>query len=88
MLFAFAIIGLIVAGYGGIYVLGVGVFSSAQNAASYAVLTLFLTFIILALPYGLLKLVGYAAHARNPRERIPTLKDLPKDQDQLNKSRP
>ena len=59
---------------------------SQYGSLYYGFLTVFFAVILLAVPYWMLKLGSRARHDANPKERELTLKDIPKDKDQLNSS--
>lgn len=62
-------------------------YSSLHRGMGYdVVLTLVITLGLLAVPYGMLKLLAHALHTMNPREHIPGMKDLPKDKDESDKA--
>ncbi|NBO17822.1 MAG: hypothetical protein EBV03_01080 [Proteobacteria bacterium] len=59
---------------------------SQHGGIYYGLLTVFFSVLLLAVPYWMLKLGSRARHDANHRERELTLKDIPKDKDQLNRS--
>lgn len=58
-----------------------------EQLAVQVVLVLALVAVFLAFPYWMIKLATKAARERDPEEREVTLRDLPKDQEQLRAGR-
>ena len=73
-------------GYGVIYGLAHTPPLSEQTPFYWGLFTLFAIALLLAIPYGILKLIGHAAHLQNPQEKELKLSDLPKDKDELTRS--
>jgi hypothetical protein len=87
LLFIGVIILLPIAGYLVAHYSAVAILPSQQEGFGYhAIWLLLFTILLLIVPYGMIKFLAYAAHTRNPDEKVPDLKDLPKDKEQWDRS--
>lgn len=88
LLFIGVIILLPIAGYLIAYSSALAILPSQQEEGFgyHAIWILFFTLLLLAIPYGMIKFLAYAAHARNSSEKVPDLKDLPKDKEQWDRT--
>jgi hypothetical protein len=78
-----AMAAILIVGYAIMYFAVYIVPLSGAGLANQLFYTVLLIALGLAVPYWVLKLVGYAAHKENPREKTVRLKDIAKDKDQL-----
>jgi len=86
LLLVVALIVLPIAGYVASYLAITVVSPGGKSIGYHALLTLMLTLGLLVVPYVMIKLLAHAAHTFNPREKVPHLRDIPKDKNQLGES--
>ncbi len=86
LFFIAAVIILPVAGYLLSYLATLAVPPSQEGWGYHAIWTFFIILLLLIVPLAMIKFLAHAAHAINPREKIPELKDIPKDKDQWDRS--